>query len=311
MNSWHSYPKIYNIGHAAVAELFSDPVIVEEKVDGSQFSFGRFVDESGAEILKCRSRGAQLNVDAPDSMFQRGVQVAKDLLSELTVGWTYRGEYLAKPKHNTLAYDRAPEKHVIIFDINTGEEAYMPYADKKAEAARLGLETVPIVFEGIVEDVQMFRSFLEADSVLGGQKIEGVVAKNYSRFAPDGKVLMGKFVSEAFKEVHAGDWKERNPKQGDIIQILIEKFRTPARWAKSVQHLREAGSIEDSPRDIGKLIPEVSRDLKEECGDEIAQILMSWAWPQVSRGVIAGCPEWYKDELLKLQFEREAKGGTQ
>jgi len=32
--SWHSYPKIYNLGHRAIRDLLEDPVVVEEKVDG-------------------------------------------------------------------------------------------------------------------------------------------------------------------------------------------------------------------------------------------------------------------------------------
>lgn len=35
----YSYPSIYAIGHKELDELFDDPVLVEEKVDGSQFSF--------------------------------------------------------------------------------------------------------------------------------------------------------------------------------------------------------------------------------------------------------------------------------
>ena len=35
-----SYPKVYNLGHKAITDLLLDPIIVEEKVDGSQFSFG-------------------------------------------------------------------------------------------------------------------------------------------------------------------------------------------------------------------------------------------------------------------------------
>ncbi len=36
MNSWHSYPSIYNLGHREVAEILKSPVNVEEKIDGSQ-----------------------------------------------------------------------------------------------------------------------------------------------------------------------------------------------------------------------------------------------------------------------------------
>ena len=111
-DSWHSYPSIFALGHRALADLLLDPVIVEEKVDGSQFSFGLFervavCDEPHETVLLCRSKGAQLNLVAPEKMFIRAVDVVKEL--PLHTGWTYRAEYLAKPKHNALAYDRVPE----------------------------------------------------------------------------------------------------------------------------------------------------------------------------------------------------------
>lgn len=303
IDSWHSYPKVHQIGHAAVKELMFDPVLVEEKVDGSQFSFGRFTSKEGEPYLRCKSKGVELNIEAPDNMFKAGVGTARELFPTLREGWAYRGEYLAKPKHNTLAYERTPAKHVILFDINNGQEAYLSRAEKEAEAARLGLEIVPVLHDGVVDTVEFFRSFLDRQSILGGQKVEGVVVKNYKRFGIDGKVLMGKFVSEEFKEVHGADWKERNPGHGDIIERLVQKFRTPARWAKSVQHLKEAGQLEGSPKDIGALMREAQKDIREECEAEIKELLFAWAWPDIQRRVNGGLPEWYKEQLLKAQFE--------
>ena len=302
MESWHSYPSIYNLGHKALQELFKEPVLVEEKVDGSQFSFGLFQDAEGVRYIRCRSKGAQLNLVAPEGMFIKAIDSVRQIEAKLNVGWTYRAEYLCKPKHNSLTYDRVPAGNLIIFDINTGEEAYVSYEDKKAESERLGLEIVPSIYQGLVENVEIFRSFLDRESCLGGQKIEGVVIKNYTRFGPDKKVLMGKFVSEAFKEIHSREWKTSNPTQGDIIQQIIDEYRTPARWSKAVQHLREAGKIEDSPRDIGLLMKEVPSDIKKECAEEIAAYLTAHAMPQIMRGVVGGLPEWWKEELLKEQF---------
>lgn len=301
-DSWHSYPSIFALGHRALSELLLDPVLVEEKVDGSQFSFGLFDYENGERVLRCRSKGAQLNLVAPEKMFVPAVEVAKAL--DLHLGWTYRAEYLKTPKHNALAYDRIPEKHLIVFDINTGHEEYMSYADKSAECARLGLEIVPLVFEGIIENVEHFRSMIDRTSALGGQKVEGVVVKNYNRFGPDKKVLMGKFVSESFKEVHAAEWKAMNPSKTDIVDRLIDTLRTPARWNKAIQHLREAGRIEDTPRDIGLLLKEIQADTEKECMDLIAAKLAEWAMPQIRRGIIRGFPEWYKGRLVERQFEK-------
>lgn len=300
MDSWHSYPSIYALGHRCVTDIMLDPVLVEEKIDGSQFSFGRFEVDGEIQFF-ARSKGAILNVIAPEKMFERAVAAAQAL--DLRVGWTYRAEYLQRPKHNSLAYDRVPKNHLMVFDINTGHECYLPYKEKAAECERIGLEVVPLVYSGIVPDAATIREFLSRTSVLGGQKIEGVVIKNYTKFGPDKKALMAKFVSEAFKEVHAKEWKSSNPTGKDIIDTLIEMVKTPARWGKAIIHLRERGLIEDSPRDIGHLIKEVQADIQKECAELVAEKLVEWAMPKVIRGSIGGLPEWYKDELLKRQFE--------
>lgn len=302
MTSWHSYPQIFNMGHRYVKDLLTLPVLVEEKIDGSQFSFGRFEGDDGP-FLRIRSKGAEMLPEAPEKMFTRGVEWVRENAERLVLGWTYRGEYLAKPKHNALTYDRIPENHIILFDINPSEEAYLPWEDKAKEAGRLGLEVVPRLFHGIVETIEQFREYLSRESILGGQKIEGVVVKSYTLFGQDKKALMGKFVSEAFKEVHAQPWKADDPAAGDIIQTLVQTYHTPARWQKALIHLKERGLIEDSPRDIGLLMKEIWPDIEKEEKDAIKDKLYTWAVDKVRRGVTAGLPEWYKEELLKKQFE--------
>jgi hypothetical protein len=295
--SWHSYPSTFALGHKAVTDLLLDDVLVEEKVDGSQFSFGLFPDG-----YRARSKGAQLNLIAPDAMFKRGVEIIQGL--PLRPGWTYRGEYLMKPKHNTLVYDRIPAQHIILFDINTGQEEYLPWEAKAEEAGRLGLEVVPRLFHGRVTHVEMFREMLTRVSCLGGQPIEGVVVKNYARFTIEKKAMIGKFVSEKFKEAHAISWKAENPTQGDVLMRVGNAYTTHARWQKALQHLREAGQIEDSPRDIGLMMREVWPDIEKECAEEIKAALYSWAAPHLRRMVTRGLPEWYKERLLEQQFDQ-------
>ena len=316
MTSWNSYPKIYNVGHPAIKDLLLDEISITEKADGSQISFGKFDSE-----LKVKSKSQQLIVDAPEKMFIKAVETAKELFPLLRDGWTYRGEYLQKPKHNALSYDRVPKKNIILFDINTAEETYLAYDDMKAEAEKLGLEVVPQLFQGKIERLYEYKisneseqkmqpkmiwavkQLLDTVSILGGQKIEGIVIKNYSRFGKDGKALMGKHVSEAFKEVHANEWKKSNPGKNDVIQSLIEDYKTQARWNKAVQHLKERGLLTNSPRDIGPLIKETQKDIEEECQEEIKERLYKWAEGQILRGVTGGLPEWYKQKLLESQFE--------
>jgi hypothetical protein len=301
MSSWHSYSSIYNLGHAALTDLLKGPVYVEEKIDGSQFSF--CLTEEGE--LRVRSKGCEMVVEAPEKMFTKAVETVKRLRNDLHPGWTYRCEYLAKPKHNVLAYNRAPAQHLIVFDIEISECRFLNYSAKQMEANRIGLETVPLLWEGIMAGGAFVRSFLLQDSVLGGQKIEGIVIKPvfYNLFGKDKEVLMGKFVSEAFKETHAHVWKTENPTTGDMIANLGAEYNTQARWQKAIQHLAEKGLITDSPQDIAALIKEVPADIKRECEEEIKEKLFAFAWPKISRGIIRGLPEWYKELLLKKQFE--------
>jgi len=309
MNSWHSYSSIYNLGHAALADLLKGPVYVEEKVDGSQFSFG--VDEEGT--LRIRSKGCEMIVAAPEKMFSLAVDTVKRLKPLLHPGWTYRAEYLRAPRHNTLIYNRIPKDHLIIFDVEIGECAFLEYPAKWAEASRLGLEVVPLLWGGEINTVEEFRDFLAIDSVLGGQKVEGVVVKpiGYGLFGKDKKVLMGKFVSEAFKETHAHVWRQENPTAGDIVVALGAAYGTQARWQKAIQHLAEQGLISDAPQDIGPLIKEIPADVRRECEEEIKEKLFAFAWPHIARMVTRGFPEFYKERLLKKQFETPIiKGDT-
>ena len=297
-----SYGKVWGMGHAALGQLFLGPVTVEEKIDGSYFAFG--VYQSNADetpTLQFRSRAQQIIPDA-GGMFQPGVEAVRELAEQLVPGWVYCGEYLAKPKHNALAYGRIPARHVILFDVRTGLETFLPYDAKAAEAARLGLDVVPRLHEGLV-DLDVFRGFLDQESILGTVKIEGVVCKNYARFGPDGKVLMGKYVSEVFKETHRKNWKHENPGQKDVLTRLTLEHRTPARWRKAVERMRDEGRLLHAPQDIGPLLKEVQADIEVECAPQMKDDLWAWAWPTVRRGVVAGLPQWYKDLLLESQFD--------
>lgn len=299
MNKLHSYGKIYNLGHAALVDLFSDTVVIEEKIDGSQFSFGVFNGE-----LLCRSNSKSQDINAPDKLFEKAIHTTISIQDKLMDGWTYRCEYLMKPKHNTLCYSRCPEKNLILFDIDVSDQLYLSYESKVKCAKDLGLECVPLLSTGEYQDWETLKQLLETESCLGGTKIEGLVIKNYVRFGRDGKALMGKFVSEAFKERHNKEWKRSNPGGKDIVQNIGQSLRTEARWQKAVQHLRDDGLLLNEPKDIGSLFKSVNDDILAECTDEIKEELFRWAWKEISRIITRGLPEWYKEQLAQNQFDK-------
>lgn len=298
MNSWHSYPKVYNLGHAAINGVLEGYVFVQEKIDGSQFSFG-VIDGK----LRIKSHYVEMDPECPQQMFNQAVEIVKALykLNKLHPGWTYRGEYLQKPHHNILTYARIPNNNIILFDINTGEEEYLPPGNVREEAARLGLEAVPTLdfkTDGKF-DLDYLEKLLQTPSVLGNTTIEGVVIKNYDKFGKDKKVMMGKFVSEAFKEQNKKAFKHSTGK--NIVQILVDGYKTEARWEKAVQHLKEKGELLEEPKDIGNLIKEVINDVIEECEDEIKNKLFAYFIKDIKGGIIRGLPEWYKKKLSGLK----------
>ncbi len=195
-----------------------------------------------------------------------------------------------------------PAKHIIVFDIARAQEDYLSYPEKLAESARLGLETVPLLYSGVVSSLDELQKYLALESVLGGCKIEGVVVKNYTRFGADGKCLMGKLVSTEFKEMHGKLWRKDNPLAGDIIVQLVERYKTDARWLKAVYRMRDANTLTGSPADIGPLMREIQTDVLAECRGEIEEILFKWAWSKLSRQLCSGAAEWYKKRLLDEQF---------
>lgn len=314
-SSWHSYGSIYNLGHKAIQDLFSVPCYVEEKVDGSQFSFGYVMGDDGEMKLRIKSKKVEMYPEAPMQMFNKAVETVKDLHTRnlLCAGWTYRGEYLAKPAHNSLTYTRTPHGYIILFDIATGDGATLTRDELEAEGERLGLEVTPLLHWGTPTEPELRTLLDNTVSVLGGQKIEGVVIKQQTPilFGPDKKILMGKFVSERFREIHKEKWGESNPSSTDVITRIAKSYCTPARWGKAVQHLREAGTLTESVKDIGPLIKEIPADLKAECMDEIKDALFASFWPHIHRMATAGFPDWYKSELMRRQFETDGTSSTE
>ena len=298
-----SYPKVYAIGNRWIADLFRSPVDIQEKVDGSQISFG-FI----GGVLHVRSKGQELDLSKPDGMFHLAVQQITARAAHLRDNYIYRGEYLRSAKHNALQYSRVPEGNIAIFDVQyRGGDHVWRYVQPSllySFAEEAGFYAVPVFHSGADSpSVDYFKELLRRESFLGGALIEGVVVKNYDVLDVHGQPLFGKYVSEAFKETHAGAWRQDNPSKGDILERIAEDYSTPARFAKASIHLLEQGRLEYDPRDIPKLRTEVWDDVLAECKDEMKEQLWRWAEGKLKAHVLRPIPQWWKDELLRQGVE--------
>jgi hypothetical protein len=300
-----SYPSIYQLGHPASLGIMDDDVLVEAKIDGSQASI--MLEESGE--LRLRSKNQEIEPSS-SGMFDKLVETAEKLKPLLTPGWVYRGEYLSKPHHNAITYARVPAHNFILFDIMTSYENYMPREEKEIEAARLGLELVPVLHRGRIASVEQLEGLI-GWSILGGTRDEGVVIKNYARFGKDKKCLMAKYVRPEFKELNKSEWSKTNPSPTAVVDNIILGLRNEARWAKAVQHMREMNLLEDRPQDLAKLVPELKNDIEKECKEEILEALWKHYWPKIQRGVMVGFPEYYKRTLAEKAFAEEPNNETE
>jgi hypothetical protein len=286
----NSYPQVYNLGHRAIINLFDGEVVVQEKVDGSQFSF--YKDDNG--IVHCRSKNQQIHEGSP-AMFQEMWHWLQDNADKIVLNWVYRCEYMSKPKHNVLAYDRIPLNHLYLFDVCYGNENYASHDEIVALAKLLGIDVAYQFYKGTVTSMAQLEGFLETESILGGPTVEGIVIKNYNQFTPEKKIAIGKWVRDDFKEKHKHEWKS-NPNK-DFVEALAAQYATENRWRKAVQHLSDAGELEFSMRDMPKLIREVQDDIERECIDEIGRELYSHFSNSMRKRYIRGLPEFWKDNL--------------
>lgn len=304
-----SYPKIYPIDHPVLKKLFDGPVVCQEKIDGSQFSFGVIEGQ-----LCMRSRGSEVFPETADKLFRGAANAVKYLYENggLTEGWVYRAEVISKPKHNTLQYQRVPNGFLVLFDIDTGLETRLSPVEVGMVAAGLDLEVVPTFSIAGDWTLDKLKAVLEDTApLLGGPMIEGLVIKNFNQFNPrDGKMLMGKVVNEVFREKHARQWKKDNPTKRDVIETLIESLRTEARWEKAVQHMRERGDLQNAPQDIGPLLKELQQDVLAEEAEWVAAKLTEAFMQDILRGVTRGFPEWYKIRIVESQFKEDEDEGT-
>ena len=297
-----AFPKIFAIGTGYIRDIFKHDVEVTEKVDGSQFAWG-LVDGK----LFMRSKGQVLYETNPEKMFSFGIDHIVSIQDRLPEGIIFYAEYLRIPKHNTLTYGRIPKNHLCLFGaMDLSERFESNYGQLQAYADKFEIEVVPLVYSGNIKSSDFLLGLLERESVLGDVLIEGLVVKNYeAKFLLGGQpmpLMAGKFVSEKFKEVHRGSWNKENTGKGKW-ETFKESFRTEARWEKAVQHLRDSGKLDNSPRDIGNLIKAVAVDIVEEEREDIIKFLFKEFGSEVVRTSTRGIAEWYKERLLKNNFE--------
>lgn len=297
-----SYWKSANFGDSKLDGFFSGSALtVEEKIDGSQFSFG-IIDNQ----LYCRSRNKVLELSNPEKMFAPAVEHVVSIQDRLPEGVIFRGEAVTSKRHNALEYSRIPNGSIVVFNADDTNNMSTLFIDEIKEMVELlGMEAVETLdFIEIPSDIVKIKTrleeFLTRESMLGGVQMEGVVVKRLqSPLYFYDKPLFCKLVRQSFKELNKLAWSGANPKSGDVLQLAVDAVCTEARFNKTVQHLKEQGDWDGSAKDIEPLMKLLQRDIEEEDSEYLKEKLWKWALPQIKRMAGARIPQWYKDKLMK------------
>ena len=299
MSKTAAFPKILHIGDKQILDLFETEVEITERIDGSQFGFGK--TEDGELVM--RSKGREISLDTVDKLFFPACTYITSIEERIPNGWFFYGETLCAPRHSTLAYDRVPKNNIALFAVyETEPRVFHDYDTIRKYAELFEVDAVPLLFRGETSAANVLEMVKDTPSYLGGQNVEGVVVKAYKPWMFLGQiplsVMSGKYVTEEFKEVHTKDWSKLNTGKGKF-DVLKENYRSEARWHKAIMHLKERGELTGTPKDIGALIKETRVDIETEEKENIKDVLWAIYKEDILKYSVFGLAQWWKEQLVK------------
>lgn len=271
------YQDITRLGHKTTIGVLNegDQIVIQEKLDGANASFRKVGNE-----VKAFSRNHELNEENNLGGFYQFVQEnikAEDLLEDTI----YFGEWLNPHKVKYPEY----QKQFFLYDIYLIEEDdksfYESFTAVKMEAERLGLNLIPVFYEGEYQSFEHLQSFV-GKTLLGGklgdvETGEGIVVKNVKYRDRFGNQKFVKLVTDAFREVQ----KQKAPKDPKIEltqeQVFVEKTVTEARVEKLLYKFVDEGildeifGIEDMGTILKNMNPRITEDILKEESDMLPE----------------------------------------
>lgn len=258
-----SYMDIENFSRKIADRFYKgDRIIIQEKIDGSNVSFQY---DSETDSLQCFSRKQILSSENTLRGYYEWVQ---NLDKELV-------------KH-TVKYPDGCYNTMYCFDVFDMENhCYLPQNEVKSLAEKLGINYVPVFYEGSFTSWDDYMP-LVGKTAMGGELGEGIIIKKQNELSDT--VAYTKIVHERFKEVHKKVSKrpeKENPEEKSEkkrLKELAETVVTYARVEKIFYKLVDEGIL---PEDFSmkymqtvykKLPSEVYYDCVKEVPETVNQI---------------------------------------
>lgn len=157
-------------GNEFINNLFNSFVTVNEKMDGSAFTFERDIDNGKFKFYKRDQRNPITMVDRTImKYYEKPIQYIESLpphvIQLIPRGWRFGLEYFSSPQPLEIAYDRVPKNNLILsyvhkLDNGKAKSTIQSKEDLDKWADLLGVERPPIIFQGKLTEGQK-RSILE------------------------------------------------------------------------------------------------------------------------------------------------------
>ena len=188
------------------------------------------------------------------------------------------GEWLVP---HALKYPDECYNTMYCFDVfDTENQCYLPQNKVKSFVEQLGLNYVPVFYEGEFTAWEDYM-YLVGKTEMGGEIGEGIVVKNQTEITED--VVYTKIVHENFHEVHKqGSTKANLCPQSDeekheLMRLteLAETIVTPARVEKILYKLVDEGIIPEnfSMKNMQAICKKLPSEVYYDCLKEVPQIV--------------------------------------
>ncbi len=288
-------------------DKFEGRVIVQEKVDGSQFSV-----QNIDGVLHFSNKGKI--IPGKSQIYINTFVSLANKLSYFKEGYIYHGEAMRSLRPNTIVYDRVPRYYWILYEVIRISDNYMltpeevkemivgtnieflePLYDNKYD------EIPKNTYKDIVDDIMLNISTNKLQSLLGGVP-EGVVFKAINR-VDDGtyRHRKNKFVRKEFAELnHTRKSKIADVSDDEFIESIGLIYNVEPRFQKAKQHLEENNKWKSNNNaNVGSMVGELDIDLLKEAEEDIKNMLFCRFWESIKKNA--------RKDLLNYMSNLESK----
>lgn len=161
----HLYDLYNKKGEDFINQLFNTFVTINEKMDGSAFTFERDKETGKFKFYRRDQRNPITFVDRTlMKYYEKPIQYIESLpphiLEQIPRGWRFGLEYFANNKPVEIMYDRIPKNHLMLSYVHEyGEDGKIKKTIQDKEeldnwADLLGIDRAPILFQGYLTDEQ-------------------------------------------------------------------------------------------------------------------------------------------------------------